>query len=1184
MNQGHDHGDMLAMLDTILTPAKATHTAVKNGAWTDLNVWEGGKVPGNDADVFIPADVAVTYDSNSAVSLGTVRVDGDLKWATDRDTNMLVETIATAPGSHLEIGAAGKAVAANVNANVTFRDTPLETGNKIDHGLVAFGRVDIEGAAKESYLSLTDGAKAGATSVKVDGDLSNWKVGDTILVVGTSRMGKNGAGELRTQDEERVITAVDGNSIAFDKPLAYNHQAPQGYDFETYVGNLSRNVTLASENPDGVRGHVMLHNSDLGGKAYANSVRHAEFEDLGRTEFNGSNGADNPIGRYSLHLHQTGTGNDAAHSLLDGNAVNGGKGWGIVQHQSNAVISDNIVFDVRNAGIVSERGDEDGVWEGNLVTSIRGHDSADKAGNDGTAYENQSRIIVQQDNIAANSKIGWNLQPEDLVSASRDGMAAKMHDRDQLKFDPSPFDEAISHHEPSLEDFDGNSVIASDLGMRIFHRADSDDTDLMSVIRDFDIWGGGQAVDQGNYSSNYFYKDSVWMGDSGPALSIERKTSSVVLNNVEIVDYDTAWKSTGINHESAMIDVKLKNVGQTFDQLDLLFAADGGTAGKVKSEYRNKYGLDYDNPEPKMYDSASLKQVDKVRFIADGDADLTLSPGDNSVSIHGKTIDSLGERRFNEYVQAANYDGSGASKDFEGIDATLNGGGVLRKEFFVDEFLDIHGTIQKSDGAWVAPVVHWVTDRLTGDNHPVVIEIELEGFETSYLKGYEMPGWTPPAINNTGYLHAWEKVGDGKPGATDDEDHGGGHGHHMPGSGSGTDDGMDDGMEMPTDTGGSTEVEDPAPKPEPKPEPEPEIDDTPDLPASSGDLRELRGNASNNVLTGKTGDDLIIGKGGRDLLMGAGGDDTLRGGAGKDVLRGGDGADRIVGGGGSDRLFGEDGADRFVLDVTHKGTDQLLDFSVAGRDSIELVNVSNAFDMADVASHVRITANGSYGMLETSNGDGDFKTVAMISDGAALTVSDLMADGLLTVKGGAPVQDDTDDDPVQAPTDDVAEPAPAPAPTPAPTTGPAPTQTGSAGEERLTGGAGTDVLSGMGGVDRLFGYGGDDWLDGGAGADILVGGAGADTFYYGADDIGTGRDFILDFVSEQEDRFDLSDLLQGATAENIGDYVEVRGVHNKAYLAVDANGGGDDFKDIALLRNGGDLTLQSLLDADALIF
>jgi len=242
------HMQHMAQADALANPNDATHVAVNDGDWSDPGTWASGRVPGTDAQVLIRDGVSVTYDMDSNVALATVRVDGDLTWATDQNTHMRVETIVTSHGSTITIGSASNPIPSNIDALITFRDTPINMSQdpgQMSHGMITFGEVDIYGAAKESHLVLEGQTNRGDRSIEVDGNLDNWEVGDTILLVGT------GSG---SRDEERTITSISGDTITFDRALSYNHNAPSGLDVDTYVGNLSRSVTFESENPDGVRG------------------------------------------------------------------------------------------------------------------------------------------------------------------------------------------------------------------------------------------------------------------------------------------------------------------------------------------------------------------------------------------------------------------------------------------------------------------------------------------------------------------------------------------------------------------------------------------------------------------------------------------------------------------------------------------------------------------------------------------------------------------------------------------------------------------------------------------------------------------------------------------------------------------------------------------------------------------
>ncbi|SER97767.1 type I secretion C-terminal target domain (VC_A0849 subclass), partial [Pseudomonas sp. NFACC02] len=101
------------------------------------------------------------------------------------------------------------------------------------------------------------------------------------------------------------------------------------------------------------------------------------------------------------------------------------------------------------------------------------------------------------------------------------------------------------------------------------------------------------------------------------------------------------------------------------------------------------------------------------------------------------------------------------------------------------------------------------------------------------------------------------------------------------------------------------------------------------------------------------------------------------------------------------------------------------------------------------------------------------------------------------------------------------------------------------GNDSLLGGNGDDILFGQGGNDILNGGNGNDLLIGGKGNDTLTGGAGADTFAWKAGDTNSGGfDVIKDFNSNEGDKLDLSDLLQGENGNNVTDLTKYLQITN----------------------------------------
>jgi len=119
------------------------------------------------------------------------------------------------------------------------------------------------------------------------------------------------------------------------------------------------------------------------------------------------------------------------------------------------------------------------------------------------------------------------------------------------------------------------------------------------------------------------------------------------------------------------------------------------------------------------------------------------------------------------------------------------------------------------------------------------------------------------------------------------------------------------------------------------------------------------------------------------------------------------------------------------------------------------------------------------------------------------------------------------------------------------------------------------VLIGDNGDNELVGGDTDDTLDGRGGLDILTGGGGSDTFvYHGGDDI----DIITDFTAGPGgDALDLRDLLDGADADTINEYVSLFDDGTDTEVRVDVDGGGDNFVALALLQGVTGLTADGLL-------
>ena len=102
--QTGNHGHSPAALLALVPAQKATHVAVRDGAWNNPGTWRGRKIPGLGAKVLIPKNRTLTYNRNSAEALDWLRVEGRLKFAHTKDTKLVLDTFVVAPAGELEIG------------------------------------------------------------------------------------------------------------------------------------------------------------------------------------------------------------------------------------------------------------------------------------------------------------------------------------------------------------------------------------------------------------------------------------------------------------------------------------------------------------------------------------------------------------------------------------------------------------------------------------------------------------------------------------------------------------------------------------------------------------------------------------------------------------------------------------------------------------------------------------------------------------------------------------------------------------------------------------------------------------------------------------------------------------------------------------------------------------------------
>lgn len=450
-----------------------TSISILDGNWSDPTIWQNGHVPSTNAIVSIPAGRSVTYNMNSTSRLDAIEVSGHLKFATETSTSLWLNEIMVMPSGTLTVGTAVSPIASTVKVDIVFTDTPQADGHHFKtgtvanpgvdpsqwgNGLIVFGKAEMHGhTLQNTFVRVSGNVLAGSTTINMQGFVGDWRIGDKIVIPDTRQTNPVDTPNYYTyesQEETGTIVALTSNSIVLDRPLIFNHVGPRdadgtatqtddGITLAPHIANLTRNVVIRSENPDGVRGHVAYV-----GEA-SKDIRYVAYEDLGRTDVGPLDNTTydaggrvthigtNQIARYSDHNHHLsgpmgGIPLDSANpasiryqSIGLGNSVDGALKWGTVIHASHfGLTADSVFHDVKGAGVATEDGSEYGnTITGNFVIGVHDGETGfnglgenlNDRGDQGDGFWFAGPMNKVTDNVVANAvRNGFVVFPDNI--------------------------------------------------------------------------------------------------------------------------------------------------------------------------------------------------------------------------------------------------------------------------------------------------------------------------------------------------------------------------------------------------------------------------------------------------------------------------------------------------------------------------------------------------------------------------------------------------------------------------------------------------------------------------------------------------------------------------------------------------------------------------------------------------
>lgn len=364
-------------------PVKFDAVSAKSGPWSEAATW-GGRVPAGGERVQVRAGDVVTYDVESAHALRMIHVAGTLTFSREKNTRLEVGLLRVTPGEAcsedgfdchddaplaggaaipvLEIGTREAPVPAGVTAVIRLRHFEGMNPETLPAIVACGGRWDIHGApVPRTWLKLAATVKAGGKSVTMEQAPAGWRAGDRVIVTGSKEqdyldaLNKAPRGAFAGATEERVIAAIDGATVSFDRALEYTHFG-EGI-MRSEVALLSHNVIVESADPAGVRGHTMYHRDSSGGISYA------EFRHLGKRGV---------LGKYAIHFH-------LVRDTMRGSGVTGASVWDsdnrwiTVHGTDHLLVRDCVGYRSRGHGFFLEDASEQwNVFDRNLaVQAIR---------------------------------------------------------------------------------------------------------------------------------------------------------------------------------------------------------------------------------------------------------------------------------------------------------------------------------------------------------------------------------------------------------------------------------------------------------------------------------------------------------------------------------------------------------------------------------------------------------------------------------------------------------------------------------------------------------------------------------------------------------------------------------------------------------------------------------------------
>lgn len=342
--------DILALVDL----EAVTHRAIASGDWADPAVWAGGRVPTDGARIHIPAGLELTLGHVNPHHFKAVTIDGALRLATERSSQLVVDTLLVTESGRFTAGTEAKPVRAGAQALVTLKPfhEPNEAEGSRRHGTMFYslGEVAMHGQQKQGLALLEMTPRPGTRSLTMADTPTNWQVGDLLAIAGNRLTREEGdlllVGELaggRVDLQPAAASAGDWSGLQGDY-----EPAPGARNFAV---NLSRNVAVASAPVDAAtgpqRGAMLIAGNGVGNTSLTN---------IGAYGLGMSEGDEDGLGTEQSRPALTFLDGGTTPARLTGLALVDTPADAIEATNSRLAVSDSVVYDDEGGAWLAENG------------------------------------------------------------------------------------------------------------------------------------------------------------------------------------------------------------------------------------------------------------------------------------------------------------------------------------------------------------------------------------------------------------------------------------------------------------------------------------------------------------------------------------------------------------------------------------------------------------------------------------------------------------------------------------------------------------------------------------------------------------------------------------------------------------------------------------------------------------